>query len=131
MSNLQTIQHIYEAFGRGDIPAILSRLQEDVEWDYGLVDAGVPWLGVRHGKNEVRGFFEALAATVDVLGFSPRAFAANETDVMVVIDFEMMIRATGRGGAMTLHHYWRLRDGKVFHYRGTEDTALTAALLAN
>jgi len=30
---------------------------------------------------------------------------------------------------MDLHHYWRLRDGKVAYYRGSEDTALTAAIL--
>jgi ketosteroid isomerase-like protein len=30
---------------------------------------------------------------------------------------------------MTLHHWWRFRDGKVVLYRGTEDTALTAELL--
>jgi ketosteroid isomerase-like protein len=30
---------------------------------------------------------------------------------------------------MNLHHYWRFRDGKVEYYRGSEDTALTAAIL--
>jgi hypothetical protein len=25
-----------------------------------------------------------------------------------------------------MHHYWRLRDGKVACFRGREDTALTA-----
>ena len=35
---------------------------------------------------------------------------ANDTDVMVIIDFEMKMRSTGRSGAMTLHHWWRLRD---------------------
>ncbi len=27
---------------------------------------------------------------------------------------------------MTMHHYWRLRDGKVAYFRGSEDTELTA-----
>ncbi len=26
---------------------------------------------------------------------------------------------------MTMHHYWRLRDGKVQYFRGSEDTELT------
>jgi hypothetical protein len=30
---------------------------------------------------------------------------------------------------MDLHHWFRLRDGKIAFYRGTEDTALTAELL--
>jgi ketosteroid isomerase-like protein len=127
---MQTVQEIYEAFGRGDVAAILDRVTDDVDWASECAPGVAPWHGVRRGKGEVGAFFEALGSTVDVLEFAPRAFATNETDVMVVIDFEMKIRATGRTGAMTLHHHWRLRDGKVFRYRGTEDTALTAALLA-
>jgi ketosteroid isomerase-like protein len=30
---------------------------------------------------------------------------------------------------MNLHHYWHFRDGKVEYYRGSEDTALAAAIL--
>ncbi len=29
-----------------------------------------------------------------------------------------------------MHHYWRLRDGKVDYFRGSEDTELTAQALA-
>jgi ketosteroid isomerase-like protein len=130
-ANIQTVQQIYEAFGRGDVATILEKVTDDVDWASECAPGVAPWHGVRRGKEQVRGFFEALGSTVEVLEFSPRAIAANETDVMVIIDFEMKVPATGRSGAMTLHHYWRLRDGKVFHYRGTEDTALTAALLAS
>ena len=35
MSNLATVQGIYAAFRRGDIPAILECLAEDVVWEYG------------------------------------------------------------------------------------------------
>jgi ketosteroid isomerase-like protein len=31
---------------------------------------------------------------------------------------------------MTMHHYWRLRDGKVEQFRGSEDSAVTAAAFA-
>ena len=48
---------------------------------------------------------------------------------MVVSRFALKVPATGRSGAMDLHHWFRLRDGKVWFYRGTEDTALTAELL--
>ncbi len=39
------------------------------------------------------------------------------------------VTVTGKDVATNLHHYSRLRDGKVFYYRGSEDTALTAAAL--
>ena len=31
---------------------------------------------------------------------------------------------------MTIHHYWRIRDGKVEHFRGSEDTELTVQVFA-
>jgi len=31
---------------------------------------------------------------------------------------------------MTMHHYWRIRDGKIECFRGSEDTEQTARVLA-
>ena len=46
ISNLATIQGIYETFGKGDVPAILEVLDERVEWEAwennSAVNAGVP-----------------------------------------------------------------------------------------
>jgi ketosteroid isomerase-like protein len=33
MSNVETMQQIYEAFRSGDIPEIIERLAEDVRWE--------------------------------------------------------------------------------------------------
>ena len=33
MSNTDTVREIYEAFGRGDVAAILDRLDDAVEWE--------------------------------------------------------------------------------------------------
>ena len=44
VSNAATVQGIYEAFGKGDVPAILDVLADDVEWeaweDNSAVNAG-------------------------------------------------------------------------------------------
>jgi ketosteroid isomerase-like protein len=32
---------------------------------------------------------------------------------------------------MDIHHWWRFRDGKIYLYRGTEDTAQTQDMLRN
>lgn len=130
-ANIATIQHVYDAFGKGDVAAILDLVTDDVDWASESTSSMAPWHGLRKGKGDVGGFFEALASTVEVLDFRPLAFAANDDgDVMVTIHFEMKVPSTGCSGAMQLHHWWRLRDGKIWYYRGTEDTALTAALLA-
>lgn len=33
MAPIETVQQIYAAFGRGDVPFILSQLADDVEWE--------------------------------------------------------------------------------------------------
>ena len=129
-ANIATIQSIYEAFGRGDVASILERVTDDVDWASESSSTIAPWHGVRHGKAEVTGFFEAFGTASDVIEFTPLSFTANDSgDVMAVVRLDMKVRATGRSGAMNIHHWWRLRDGKVWHYRGTEDTALVASLL--
>ncbi len=44
---------------------------------------------------------------------------------MTVVRFGVRVPATGKQGAMDLHHWFRFNGaGKVVQYRGTEDTAL-------
>jgi ketosteroid isomerase-like protein len=128
-TKISTVQDIYEAFGRGDVEAILERVTDDVDWA-SEPDGSAPWHGVHHGKGEVPNFFKGLGEHIEVTEFTPLAFASNETDVMVVIRFGMRVPATGKAGTMDLHHWWRFRDRLVCVYRGTEDTALTERLLS-
>lgn len=128
-SKIETVQLLYEAFGRGDVETILDQLTDDVDWASEPHSTIAPWHGIRHGKSEVLAFFQALGSMIDVSEFTQLAYAANDTDVMVVNHFALTVRATGKSGAMDLHHWFRFRDGKIYFYRGTEDTALTAELL--
>jgi ketosteroid isomerase-like protein len=43
-TNIDTVKTIYENFQRGDVPAILARLHEDVEWEHDTVNHGIPWI---------------------------------------------------------------------------------------
>jgi hypothetical protein len=55
------------------------------------------------------------------------AIHSKDNEVHTLIRFGIKARETGREAAMNLHHYWRFRDGKVEYYRGSEDSAQTAA----
>lgn len=127
---IRTVQEIYEAFGRGDVAFILEKLTDDVDWASVSGSTLAPWHGVRRGRGEVPSFFKELAATVEVTEFTPLTFAANETDVLCVVRFASRALDTGKTATMDLHHWWRFRGDKVYFYRGTEDTAVTAEQLA-
>jgi uncharacterized protein len=127
--NLKTVQAIYEAFGRGDVGAILDKLTDDVDWAV-EPNGTAPWNGLRRGKDEVASFFKAIAENSEVTEFTPLAFASNDTDVMTVVRYGFRVPATGKSGAMDLHHWFRFRDGNIYLVRGTEDTALVARVLS-
>ncbi len=67
MSNIDTVKQIYEAFGRGDIPAIIDKLDSNVEWDVELSTPGVPWLQPRRGAANIPAFFESLAPSAPLV----------------------------------------------------------------
>jgi ketosteroid isomerase-like protein len=125
---IQTVVEVYEAFGRGDVPAILDRCTDDVDWATESQLAVAPWHGVHHGKAEVPRFFAGLAEATETTEFTPLSIAANDTDVFVLIRYSIVARSTGRSVTLQLHHVWRFRDGLISYYRGSEDTAVVAGL---
>lgn len=93
-SNMETVQAIYDAFGRGDVPAILAHLAEDIEWEYSTLDAGVPWLQPRKGRAEVPNFFASLSA-LEIQKFQPKTLLESGNIVIALIDLEMVVKASG------------------------------------
>jgi uncharacterized protein len=119
-----------EAFGRGDVQAILGLVTDDVDWSTDAAIPSAPWYGPRNGKDGVVSFFEAIGKTGPVTEFDPLAYASNdEGDVMVFLRYAFTVTATGKHVTMNMHHYWKFRDGKVCYVRSSEDTAQVAAAL--
>jgi uncharacterized protein len=124
--NLTIIKEIYDAVGRGDVAAILDRVSDDVDWAAEAASKTAPWYGPRAGKDGVASFFTDLATSIEISAFTPHSYSAGQDDVHLLVDWTIKPVTTGREASMTMHHYWRLRDGKVTYFRGSEDTELTA-----
>jgi uncharacterized protein len=127
--NIKTIQDVYEAFSRGDVAAIQDAVTDDVDWASESASTVAPWYGVHRGKVGIAEFFTQFGSTIEVEEFTPLTFAANDTDVLTVVRHRAHSRATGKSISMNLHHYFRFEGGKIAYYRGSEDTAQTAAAL--
>ena len=123
MSNVPTVQRVYAAFGQGDIPAILSHLAETIQWEYGMLDAGVPWLQPRKGRAEVPKFFESLNA-FQLQKFQPKIFLANGNVVVALIDVAFIVKATGRAVVEEDEvHIWHFdSEGRVIRFCHKVDT---------
>jgi uncharacterized protein len=124
---IEAIQRVYEAFGRGDLDAILAELADDIDWAAEAASTSAPWYGTYRSKSEVPRFFKEMVSNIEVTEFTPLSFTANETDVMVTIRWAFTATATGRSVVENLHHWWRFADGKIVFYRGSDDSELTAS----
>jgi ketosteroid isomerase-like protein len=122
--NLQLVKDGYAAFGRGDLPGLLSLLAEDVVWD--MPGDGLPIAGSYRGRAGVASFFEKLRQQADILEFQPREFLADGDRVLVVGWERMKIKATGRGADIDWVMSFTIRNGKIAAFREYTDTKAIA-----
>lgn len=129
MSNVETVQQIYEAFGRGDGPAILERLAVDVRWEQwptgnAAQDQDVPYMRERHGRDAVAGFFQDIDADFEMNSFVPHSFLEGNGLVAAMIKYELTVKATGKQVRDEEIHVWEFgSDGMVTAYHHFLDTA--------
>jgi ketosteroid isomerase-like protein len=123
MSNLaQTVQELYAAFGRGDLPAILAKLSDDVVWESEGTEI-ISISGIRHGIKETTGFFEALAADHANPQLTISDYVASGDTVMTLGRYRAIMKGTGKLWDSPIAHYFKFRDGKVIRYVGLANTA--------
>ena len=127
--NLQLVKEGYAAFGRGDLPGLLSLLAEDVVWD--VPGEGLPIAGTYRGRDGVASFFEKLRQEADILEFQPREFLADGDRVLVVGWERMKVKATGRGAEIDWVMTFTLRNGKIAAFRQYTDTKAIADAYAS
>jgi ketosteroid isomerase-like protein len=127
-TNADVVRETYEAVGRGDIPALLDLLTDDVEWTF-QGPSVIPFAGTRRGREGVAEFFSLVGQTLEFQEFEPRAFVA-QGDTVVVLGFERnLIKSTGRTFEQEWAHVYTLRNGKVAEFLSLEDTAAYVATL--
>lgn len=131
MNPLATIQELYAAFARGDLPALLGRLSPDVEWranvDPALPGAArVPCYAPGRGREFVAGYFAKLGAGYEIHAFDLRSFLAGGAEgreIAVRIEIDFTIRPTGRRIRGEVIHHWMLNESdEVTRFNDFEDT---------
>jgi ketosteroid isomerase-like protein len=132
-ANLATVQEIYAAFGRGDIPAILDAIAEDCRWeawaDNSAQRAGVPYLKARIGPSGVAEFFAAVAE-LEIHEFEVLNCISGRDQVAAEILIEASTPTGGRFRDDELHLWTLDGDGRIVRLRHYVDTAKHIAAAA-
>jgi hypothetical protein len=122
---LETVQTAYDAFGRGDLPALLDQLTDDIEWTFDG-SSGDAYMRTARGKEDLLRWFGQVMACDGIQAFEPRQMLAG-TDHVTVIGWERT-QALPAGGIFETHwvHVWQFRGGRIARFFGMFDTAAVA-----
>lgn len=128
MSNGDIIRGLYEAFGRGDVPAVLGALDENIEWTEA---EGFPYGGPYRGPQAVlEGVFMKLGTEWENWTAVPQKIVdGGGDDVVALGTYTAKYLATGKSIDVPYAHAWTLRDGKVIRFHQYTDTAIVAKSL--
>lgn len=122
---ISTVMSIYEAFGRGDVPAILDRLAADVRWDHGIRRTGVPYLREARGHAAVIDFFRALDDQLELRTFEVLSAASSGREVLTRVRLIGRNKHTGIEipDVPEAHHFVFDDAGKVTQFTHIGDWA--------
>jgi uncharacterized protein len=102
----------YEGFGRRDIPAVLSVMDPDIEWD--ATDA-LAHTGLYQGHEGVTEYIESLTGVWEEFILNPEQFteSGDGAHVMVLGTVTGRLAATGQDVEARFAHVLQLDDGQV------------------
>jgi len=127
MSNLDSVQGVYDAFAKGDIPAVLGFLSPDIEWTEA---EGFPYGGTYIGPSAVlEGVFMRLGTEWDGFAAVPDEFIDGGDAVVALGRYSGTYKATGKGIRANFAHVWKVREGKAIRFVQYVDTLIVQRAL--
>ncbi|MCO6512788.1 MAG: nuclear transport factor 2 family protein [Aridibacter famidurans] len=124
MSNGEIISGLYEAFARGDVPAVLGAFDESIEWTEA---EGFMYGGTYTGPNAVlENVFMKLGTEWEGFSAVPSKIVDGGDDVVATGTYSGKYLGTGKSMSAPFAHEWTLRDGKIVKFRQHTDTKVIA-----
>jgi ketosteroid isomerase-like protein len=121
--NADRVRKLYEAFGRGDVPAVLGAMDPEIVWneaDNFIYAGGNPYVG----PNAVlQGVFMRLGTEWEGFGVSPGDIFDSGDTVIAAGHYTGKFRKTGREVRAQFAHFFTFRDGKLVKFQQYTDTA--------
>jgi len=122
-ANTELVQSAYDAFSRGDIPAVIGALEDRVEWD---VSAALPQGGSWRGRDGVGEFFQNLGGIWGDLHLEVEQLLENEDSVAAVGRAAGRLRDGDHAAGYSFVHLFTVKDGAITRFRewGDADESL-------
>jgi len=127
MSNLESVRGVYDAFAKGDVPAVLGFLDTGVAWTEA---EGYPYGGTYNGPDAVlAGVFMRLGSEWDGFSAIPEEFIDAGNTIVVLGQYSGKYKATGKSFKADFAHVWKISEGKAVRFVQYVDTLLVQRAL--
>jgi uncharacterized protein len=118
--NVDVVQGAWDAFGRGDIDAVLEAIAPSAET---RLPESLPWGGTYAGPDGFRDFLTKLGDSWDQFSATPqKVLGADDNHVVVLAKTKGRTKAGATIEGKTIWIY-QLRDGKITDAESFGDTA--------
>ncbi len=130
LENVQLVRGLYEAFGRGDVPTVLGRMDQGIEWreaeNFIYADRS-PYVGP---QAVLEGVFMRLGSDWEGFTVMPEEWLDAGDRVVVLGTYSGMHKATGRRVRAQFAHVWSVSEGRVVRFQQYTDTKQFADTVA-
>ena len=131
-SHVGLVKALYDAFGRGDVAAVLGRFDPKIEWREAegnpYEPSGKPWVGP---DAVLQNLFLRIGADWDAFTIHPQLLHDAGDTVVVEGRYTGTHKVTGKLLDAQVCHVWRIRDGKIAGFQQFVDTAQLQAVMGS
>lgn len=120
--NVGLARGAYEALARGDVPALLEVLDENVEWheaEHIPYWPGGPFIG---RQAVLDGVFARIPQDFDNFTVDVQRMVGCGETVLVEARYRATVKTTGKSLDAQVAHIWDFRDGKAVRWQQYSDT---------
>ena len=126
---LEVVQAAYALFGRGDVPAILDLIADQVDWKF-CGAKGLPYTGTFRTKADIAKWFASIPEVDEIQAFEPREFISAGDKVAVLGWERSRARPDGKVFETEWAHVFTVRAGRIVRFWGMYDSQASAAARA-
>ena len=120
--NCDIVRGLYEAFAKGDVPAVLGAFDPRIQWREAegyIYAAGNPYVGP---NTVATGVFQRLGSDVQNFAVVPGSFFDAGDTVVVEGRYRGTIKATGKPIDAQFAHIWQFNHERVVRFQQYTDT---------
>jgi ketosteroid isomerase-like protein len=126
MSNTDPVRALYAAFAKGDMPAALATMADDIVWNeaenYPYADRN-PYIGP---QAVLMGVFARIGADWEGFSANSEEMIDGGDTIVSLGHYGGVFKATGKTQRVQFAHVFRVKNGKITSFQQYADTLGTA-----